>query len=101
MDGFVVGCGGILESPSTGNDDLYGKNGIIYGGVCNGITASMGTTLNVFGGNIQYVGLAAGCELNINGGTISSVYGGGNNCVVYDYTAGQALPADFNPYDML
>lgn len=83
------------------NDDLYGKNGMIYGGVCNGITASMGTTLNVFGGNIQYVGLAAGCELNINGGTISSVYGGGNNCVVYDYTAGQALPADFKPYDML
>ena len=83
------------------NDDLYGKNGMIYGGVCNGITASMGTTLNVFGGNIQYVGLAAGCELNINGGTISSVYGGGNNCVVYDYTAGQALPADFKPYNML
>lgn len=83
------------------NDDLYGKNGMIYGGVCNGITASMGTTLNVFGGNVQYVGLAAGCELNINGGTISSVYGGGNNCVVYDYTAGQALPADFKPYDML
>lgn len=83
------------------NDDLYGKNGMIYGGVCNGITASMGTTLNVFGGNIQYVGLEAGCELNINGGTISSVYGDGNNCVVYDYTAGQALPADFNPYDML
>lgn len=52
-------------------------------------------------GNVQYVGLAAGCELNINGGTISSVYGGGNNCVVYDYTAGQALPADFKPYDML
>lgn len=83
------------------NDDLYGKNGMIYGGVCNGITASMGTTLNVFDVNVQYVGLAAGCELNINGGTISSVYGGGNNCVVYDYTAGQALPADFNPYDML
>lgn len=83
------------------NDDLYGKNGMIYGGVCNGITASMGTTLNVFGGNIQYVSLAAGCELNINGGTISSVYGGGNNCVVHDYTAGQALPADFKPYDML
>lgn len=83
------------------NDDLYGKNGMIYGGVCNNINASMGTTLNVFGGNIQYVGLEAGCELNINGGTISSVYCGGNNCVVHDYTAGQALPADFKPYDML
>lgn len=83
------------------NDDLYGKNGMIYGGVCNGITASMGTTLNVFGGNIQYVGLEAGCELNINGGTISSVYGGENNCVTHDYTAGKALPADFEPHNML
>ena len=83
------------------NDDLYGKNGMIYGGVCNGITASMGTTLNVFGGNIQYVGLEAGCELNINGGTISSVYGGENNCVTHDYTAGKALPVDFEPHNML
>ena len=83
------------------NDDLYGKNGMIYGGVCNNINASMGTTLNVFGGNIQYVGLEAGCELNINGGTISSVYGGENNCVTHDYTAGKALPVDFEPHNML
>lgn len=38
------------------NDDLYGKNGMIYGGVCNGITASMGTTLNVFGGECSVCG---------------------------------------------
>ena len=80
---------------------VISKNGMIFGGTCNNITMESNTFLHVKGGTIGRINIGPQSRLSIDDGNISSLYGDGSTSVVYDNTAGQALPADFKPYDML
>lgn len=105
MDGGEMkGAVTIAYSSVTVGEDgepLFYKSSI-DGGTCDIVRAEVGVDLELNGNAVvKHMSLDEYSRLTINGGNVSILFGGGDNCVVYDYTAGQALPADFKPYDML
>ena len=80
-----------------GNVQVGGFGGWMDAGTCASLTLQHSYIIN--GGTIQQL-YTSGIVV-VNAGSIGTLTGGGDHAVVYDNTAGKALPRDFVPKQML
>ena len=80
-----------------GNVPVGGFGGWMDAGTCASLTLQHSYIIN--GGTIQQ--LYTSGSVVVNAGTIGTFTGGGGHAVVYDNTAGEALPENFVPNQML
>ncbi len=82
-----------------GNVQVESYGGWMDDGTCSSLTLQGRATFNINGGTIQR--LYTSSSVAVNAGSIGTLTGGGDHAVVYDNTAGKALPEDFVPKQML
>ena len=80
-----------------GNVQVGSNGGWMDAGACSSLTLQQSYIIN--GGTIQQ--LYTSGSVVVNAGTIGTFTGGGGHAVVYDNTAGEALPENFVPKQML
>ena len=80
-----------------GHVQVEGYGGWMDDGTCASLTLQQSYIIN--GGTIQQ--LYTSGSVVVNAGTIGTFTGGGGHAVVYDNTAGEALPENFVPNQML
>lgn len=88
-----------MEGGKVQGNVQVGSGGWMDAGTCASLTLQGSQTFSVNKGTIQRLHTSG--SVVVNAGTIGTLTGGGGHAVVYDNTAGEALPENFVPNQML